>query len=213
MTAATKGIAASRSQSYSSLERIAAQVRARLLPGRSDVEPVPGLELFERLDEYRVSVGTSSLRLQYGVEELPAGIEAQAHYSVDEQAIVVVLTAATYDDLRMGTGRALFTVGHEVGHAVLHPKELVERRLAAVDSRALHRGAVGGHKPFMDTEWQANGFAAAMLMPATGLLKLEQAGRLDARAVANIYLVSLQAAELRLKVFTDRRRELLSRSA
>ena len=61
----------------------------------------------------------------------------------------------------------------------------------------------------MDTEWQANGFAAAMLVPATGLVQLEQAGRLDVRTVAGIYLVSLQAAELRLKVFADRRRELL----
>jgi hypothetical protein len=209
MTTITRGVAAHRPQSYSSLERIAAHVRTRLLPGRSDIEHVPGLELFERLDEYSVSVRGSSLRLQYGVEDLPSGIEAQAHYSVEEKAIVVVLTEATYEDLRAGTGRALFTVGHEIGHAVLHPTELVERRLADVDSRALHRGNAAGHKAFMDTEWQANGFAAAMLMPATGLVKMEQAGRLDARTVANTYLVSLQAAEFRLKVLADRRRELL----
>lgn len=210
MTSITKGVAAHRPQSYSSLERIAAQVRTRLLPGRSDVEHVPGLELFEHLDEYAVTVRGSSLRLQYGIEDLPAGLEAQAHYSVEEEAIVVVLTGATYDDLRTARGRALFTVAHEIGHAVLHPTELVDRRVADVDSRALHRGTLGGHKAFMDTEWQANGFAAAMLMPATGLVKMEQAGRLDSRTVANTYLVSLQAAELRLKVFTDRRGELLA---
>jgi hypothetical protein len=209
MTSTTRGVPAYRPQSYSSLERIAAQVRARLLPGRSDIEPVPGLELFERLDEYRVTVRGASMRLQYGIEDLAPGLEAQAHYSVDEEAIVVALTEATYEDLRAGTGRALFTVGHEIGHAVLHPTELVDRRLAAVDSRALHRGTLGGHKAFMDTEWQANGFAAAMLTPATGLLQLERAGRLDVRTVARIYLVSLQAAELRLKVFADRRREIL----
>lgn len=209
MTATTRGVAAARPQSYTSLERIAAQVRARLLPGRSDVEPVPGLQLFERLDEYWVTVAGTTLPLQYAVEDLPGGIEAQAHYSLEERSIVVALAETTYEDLRAGTGRALFTVAHEIGHAVLHPNELVERRIANVDSRALHRGAGGGHKAFMDTEWQANGFSAAMLMPATGLLKLEQAGRLDLRTVAGVYLVSLQAAELRLKVFTDRRRELL----
>jgi hypothetical protein len=209
MTAITRGVAASRPQSYTSLERIAAHVRGRLLPGRSDVEPVPGLQLFERLDEYRVNVGGSTLPLQYAVEELPAGIEAQAHYSMEEGAIVVALAEGTYDDLRAGTGRALFTVAHEIGHAVLHPNELVGRRIANVNPRALHRGAVGGHKAFMDTEWQANGFSAAMLMPATGLLKLERAGHLDARTVSRVYLVSLQAAELRLKVFVDRRRDLL----
>jgi hypothetical protein len=209
MTSTTKGVSAYRPQSYSSLERIAAHVRARLLPGRSDVEHVPGLELFESLDEYRVTVHGTSMRLQYGVEDLPAGLEAQAHHSVEENAIVVVLTEATYEDLRAGMGRALFTLCHEIGHAVLHPVELVDRRLAAVDARALHRGTLGGHKAFMDTEWQANGFAAAMLMPATGLHQMERAGELDVRMVAKTYLVSLQAAELRLKVFADRRRELL----
>ena len=61
----------------------------------------------------------------------------------------------------------------------------------------------------MDTEWQANGFAAAMLVPASGLAEMERAGHLNVRAVAATYLVSLRAAELRLTVFTDRRRELL----
>jgi hypothetical protein len=50
------------------------------------------------LDEYSVSVRGSSLRLQYGVEDLPLGLEAQAHYSVEEEAIVVVLTELTYED-------------------------------------------------------------------------------------------------------------------
>jgi Zn-dependent peptidase ImmA (M78 family) len=92
---------------------------------------------------------------------------------------------------------------------VLHPTELVDRRLAQVDSRALHRGTFGDHKAFMDTEWQANGFAASMLMPATGLARMERSGGLDAPAVADHYLVSLQAAELRLKVFRHRKGELL----
>src|SRR5450432_3740745 len=192
MTSIPKGVPALRGQSYSSLERIAAQVRTALLRGRSDIEHVPGLELFERLDEYSVVVRGSNVRLQYGVDDLPSGLEAQAQYSPDEEAILVVLTEGTYADLRAGTGRALFTLAHEIGHAVLHPNELVNRRLSAVDSRALHRGAVGGHKAFMDTEWQANGFAAAMLMPASGLAQMEKVGPLDVRTVAKTYLVSLQ---------------------
>ena len=157
MTLMPKGVHALRPQSYSSLERIAAHVRSRLLPGRSDIEHVPGLELFERLDEYSVTVRGSRVRLQYGVDSLPSGIEAQAHDSPDEEAIVVVLAEATYDDLRSGTGRALFTLGHEIGHAVLHPTELVDRRLAAVDSRALHRSTPGEHKPYMDTSGKQTG--------------------------------------------------------
>jgi hypothetical protein len=167
------------------------------------------LELFERLDDYRVTVRGSRMRLQYGIEDLAPGLEAQAYYSVHEGAIVVALTKMTYDDLRAGIARALFTLCHEIGHAVLHPTELVDRRLAAVDSRALHRGTIGGHKAFMDTEWQANGFAAAMLVPATGLVRMETAGPLEGRTVADAFLVSLQAAELRLKTFAERRRDLL----
>jgi IrrE N-terminal-like domain len=209
MTGTTKGVAAHNPQSYASLERIAVHVRARLLPGHSDLEPVPGLELFERLDEYTVTVRGASLRLQYAVEDLPTGLEAQAYYSTDETAIVVALTEDSYEALSAGAGRALFTVAHEIGHAVLHPLELVERRVASADARALHRGTVGGHKAFMDTEWQANGFAGAMLVPAAGLAKLEASGQLDARSIARTYLVSQQAAELRLKVFVERREELL----
>jgi hypothetical protein len=209
MTGTTKGVAAHHPQSYASLERIAVHVRACLLPGHSDLEPVPGLELFERLDEYTVTVRGSNLPLQYGAEQLPTGLEAQAYYSTEETAIVVALTEDSYRALSAGFGRALFTLAHEIGHAVLHPQELLERRIASVDARALHRGTAGGHKAFMDTEWQANGFAAAMLVPATGLAKLEASGRLDARNIARTYLVSQQAAELRLKVFVDRRDELI----
>lgn len=208
-TAMPKGVQALRAQSYASLERIAADVRDKLLPGRSDVEHVPGLELFERLDRYFVSVRGRRLRLQYGVEILPPGIEAQAHYAVDEEAIVVVLSEDTYSDLRRGTGRALFTLCHEIGHAVLHPTELVDRRLAAMDEGALHRGASPTHKSFLDTEWQANGFAAAMLMPASGLVQMENAGHLRSSTIAATYLVSDQAAALRLGVFATRRRELI----
>jgi hypothetical protein len=206
-----KGIRAYRAQSYASLERVAADVRANILPGWSDLDPVPGLVLFERLDDYCVPVEESKIRLQYAVESLVSGIEAQAYYSVDEEAVVVALSETTYERLHAGTTRALFTVGHELGHAVLHSAELVDRRLAAFESRALHRGSPRTHPAFMDTEWQANGFAAAMLMPARGLVQLEMEGRLDSVTVARTYLVSLHAAELRVKTFLERRHGLVGK--
>ena len=46
-------------------------------------------------------------------------------------------------------------------------------------------------------------------MPASGLAEIEKAGQLEVRTVASTYLVSLQAAELRLKLFARRRGELL----
>jgi hypothetical protein len=207
-----KGVEAYSGQSYASLEKIAAHVRARLVPHHGLSAPIPGLELFERLDEYGVTVRGQALQLEYGVEELPPGLEAQAHFSIEEGAIVVELTPSTYEDLRLGIARALFTLCHEIGHAILHPAELVDRRLAAANGTALHRGAVAAHPHYKDTEWQANGFAAAMLMPAVGLVELEQAHpELSAELLSQVFAVSLQAAELRMKVFADRRRELLPR--
>lgn len=94
--------------------------------------------------------------LQYGVD-LPLGLEAQARYADDDGAIVGALSEDTYYELCAGAGRALFTLGHEIGHANIHPEELVDRRLAHVDSTGLDRGVVDGHKPYLDTEWQRMG--------------------------------------------------------
>jgi hypothetical protein len=49
-----------------------------------------------------------------------------------------------------------------------------------------------------------------MLMPGSGLLRLECVAALNVRSVAKTFLGVDQAAELRLRVFGNRHQELLS---
>jgi hypothetical protein len=165
VTGSVRGFPAYSGQSYSSLEKRAAHVRAALLPGYPVHCAVPGLQLFERLDEYQVHARGRPLHLQYGIEELAPGLEAHARYSIDEEAIVVVLTPTTYANLADGVGRALFTFCHEVGHAVLHAAELVDRATAAGQGAALHRGSASAHKALEFPRYGGQpGYAARLLI-------------------------------------------------
>ena len=208
MTNIPRGVPAYRSQSYASLEKIARRVRSRLAPGIAMHDSLPGVEIFEGLDGYEVSVGSGTIPLKYGVESLPLGFEAHAHFSSDEGAIVVALAEETYGDLEAGIPRALFTLAHEIGHAVLHARELVHRGLGPPSPESLAR-PVPAHRMFLDTEWQANGFAGALLIPAEGLRYLENGGaNLDEFLLREQFGVSHLAAELRLKTYCARRHEL-----
>jgi Zn-dependent peptidase ImmA (M78 family) len=97
-----------------------------------------------------------------------------------------------------------------LGHCILHTDQLI--RLAQMPTNqqtAFHRGRTG-HKPYEDTEWQANAFASALLMPARGIASLErERGYLDASLIVDRFGVSLEAAGYRLDSFTARRDELL----
>lgn len=68
---------------------------------------------------------------------------------------VIRLRSDVYDGLYEGKGRDRFTAAHELGHYIMH------RHVEIVFHRAEH----GALKPFRDSEWQANTFAGALLMP------------------------------------------------
>ena len=63
-----------------------------------------------------------------------------------------VYEAACADD-----GRARLTLLHECGHVLLHGKVAVHPRKEAIPAAVL--------RPFENSEWQANTFAAELLMP------------------------------------------------
>ena len=66
------------------------------------------------------------------------------------------------------------------------------------------------HEPYRDTEWQANAFASALLMPTRGLLGLEQEYKeIGPTEVAKHFHVSTEAARYRLELYNSRKRELL----
>ena len=72
-------------------------------------------------------------------------------------AALVILREDVYDALCDSTNpmhnRARFTAAHELGHLFLH------------EGVTFARGALPTHKHFEDSEWQADMFAAELLMP------------------------------------------------
>jgi len=61
------------------------------------------------------------------------------------------------------------------------------------------------YKAFLDTEWQANAFASALLMPASAIFALERrSGSLSPVDIAEHFRVSEEAAGYRLDLYTTR---------
>lgn len=92
------------------------------------------------------------------VDHLPDGNEACAYPDgclENPGGPFIELTTKVYDCAHKGNGRARFTVLHEISHVILHQKIAVH-----------HRGARGADlRPYENSEWQANQFAAELLMP------------------------------------------------
>ncbi len=198
--------------SYSAIERYAARARSALLPKQSLTQAISGVNLFEDLYQLEIENGGVVLQVNYAVNELPAGLEGIATYDSDRQEILMTLSPSTYSSLEDSVPRALFCLCHELGHVCVHTQKLVELSKIPHDVAALHRGEVPSHRIFEDTEWQANAFAAAFLMPAAGLAELEARGiMLTAQEIVRRFNVSFDAARIRLDIFCSRRGELVSR--
>ena len=63
---------------------------------------------------------------------------------------------------------------------------------------------------FRSSEWQANTFAAAILVPGPGLVYLEERGRLTPQDIRAMFNVSIQAAEKRIDTFSRHRADVVS---
>ena len=204
------GVRADSPRSYRSLEQVAAYVRQRLK--LSPEEAIKPLQLFESLDDIRIEPASgNAVPLWHGVIALDDS-EGYTRYDSERGLIEVLASEQTYEWLEQGHSRATFFVPHELGHCLLHTEQLI--RLAQMPTRqltALYRGTAE-HRAFEDTEWQANAFACALLMPAGGLVALEQECRqLTSFDIAERYGVSIEAASYRLDNFTKRRAELAPR--
>ncbi len=113
---------------------------------------------------------------------LPDGVEACCM----PEGGVIFLSEGTYDGACKDSPRARFTVIHELGH------------LALSHARAFHRETAGfaAIKPYEDSEWQANQFAAEFLMPMEDIRRK----RLSAPThLVMEYQVSETAANRRLR--------------
>lgn len=108
----------------------------------------------------------------------------------------MVLRCDVYEGACRGYGRDRFTLAHELGHYLLHDLPGLERS-APVLRKSL--------KPFQDSEWQANTFAAELLMPVELLQNYSSIGEITFE-----FGVSRDAA--RVQVGVHQRQGALSKS-
>lgn len=120
----------------------------RELLGLTPLEPVPMARLIELalprvFDDFELHVLEDA--------EMP-GVEASVHST----RMQMYMSETTYGALLNDQARARFTAAHEVGHIILHCGEHVRyARLARLADE-------------VNPEWQADVFAAALLMPEKG---------------------------------------------
>lgn len=93
-------------------------------------------------------------------ESLPHHYEACAYpdgCAENPEGPFIKIRPDVYEAAHAGDGRARLTLLHECGHVLLH-------RMVAIHPR--NQGSAGGElRPFENSEWQANTFAAELLMP------------------------------------------------
>jgi len=153
-------------RSTANIRQVAANTREVLnLPDR----PPPLDNFLESLSEFGITVDV----LDDHDFPIP-GVEAMC---VPETA-TIALKDSTYRLARRNDPRTRFTVFHELGHFILG------------HTKALGRGRVEP-KPFLDSEWQADQFAAEMTMP---LPVIHAQGLNTPQRIAQFFGVSLPAA-------------------
>lgn len=111
---------------------------------------------------------------------------AEACYVPNDRC--VYLRDSDYRGVVLGTNpRSKFTFWHEIGHMCLgHDKKF------ARDAS----GEIAEHQAYEDSEWQANQFAAEMLMPLEEIRKMRD---VSPGVVAKEFGGSYEAAEIRIR--------------
>lgn len=94
-----------------------------------------------------------------------------------------VYVQAYYDDYR-----SRFTIAHELGHAVLH---------APFDGFGQGRDILAYKERYYDSEWQANTFAAELLIPTSTLIYLRTEG-VSLDVISKKFMVSKQCLETKI---------------
>ena len=141
-------------------------------------------------DDEAVDVVTLLARLaarypEFSHERVPDGSLGDAEAQWDSQAKRLLIPEGVFQAAIRGEGRALMTVAHEVGHALLGHEGHLSR--APAGGRAERASA-----KLRSMEYQARRYAAALLIPDTSAVR-----RLDATALSERYRVSMSAAIVR----------------
>lgn len=155
------------------IEQLAALVRRELglAPGaRLAMQPILEFALDDMVEDAYFQVLND--------HEMP-GAEART----DWHQPVISVAASTYAKLKANNTGARMTIAHELGHLLMHTRQPVFHYRSR--SRDCH----------VDPEWQANYFAAALLMPADAFRKIR-----SVRQAMKAFGVSAGAALVRARV-------------
>lgn len=112
----------------------------------------------------------------------PVPPEVEACYIPEDRTLYIRDTV--YGEMVRGGMRAVFTFGHEMGHAVLAHR------------RTLNRQSIDSVPVYSQSEWQANCFSAEFTMPLDEILRF---GLFTSEKIADFFGVSPAAAGVRLR--------------
>jgi IrrE N-terminal-like domain len=193
------GICADQKQSYHSIEQAAVALRKVL--GLGALGRFGALEFFEQmLPEMRLVCRAGEVALREAVEDCQP--EGQTRWDADSEVLEIVLSAKTYAQLREDHVRARSTVAHEAGHACLHADQIIRLGGMSLSSQVAFHRERSPHQAYQDTEWQANAFGSALLMPAEGVARIfARLGRPSVSALAEEFRVSLESAAYRVGTY------------
>jgi len=134
------------------------------------------------------------LSVKYGIHYDVLELDEMPHEDVeacwDPDSVTIHIRSDVFVRACRNDPRARFTIMHELGHALLGHRRTINRS-------GIHRVL----KTYEDSEWQANQFAAELLMP----LDVIQAKKLGTPSKIEIHFnVSLKAAAIRVKQLLKR---------
>lgn len=131
------------------------------------------------------------------VQEMAPGLEG----ITDIAEKTVALAVHVYDGLENNDGRSRFSAAHEVAHVVAHRGEEILQKIRLVSGGTIQLARRSEIVAYLDPEWQANAFAAALLMPRNTVeMFAKTTNRCNlASAIADHFNVSFGAAAIRAR--------------
>ena len=120
-------------------------------------------------------------------QSAPVPKEVEACYVPEDRTMYIRDTV--FEQMCEGGQRAVFTFGHELGHALLAHR------------RTYNRQSASSLPAYCNSEWQANSFSAEFTMPIS---QIKAFRLLTANAIAGHFGVSMAAARVRLEELIKR---------
>ncbi|MGD0097986.1 MAG: ImmA/IrrE family metallo-endopeptidase [Terracidiphilus sp.] len=193
------GICADNKESYRSIELYAGALRKMI--GLELLDQFDALNFFDQIvPDMTVKCGMKEIQLYEVVEDCQQ--EGCTRWDAESGFLQIVLSARTHELLLAGHVRARSTVAHEAGHACLHTDQIIRLHGMSLTSQVAFHRDKSPHDACQDTEWQANAFGSALLMPAEGVERIfARLGRQSANAIAEHFGVSIESATYRIGTY------------